>query len=455
MELNADSPYEKNKRTGEAHTLMALRYRSGSDDGTRASYGSPFTRKDGKLTDEKALRYRSGSDDGTRASYGSPFTRKDGKLTDEKVRQPFKRFTNLFSRRCTFAAGTIVQQSTSWLGQILCSFDKFFKGLLYMKPWNIKTMSIAEAAITAVLNSRTVTLAAANPPSGRYDDLNTAQDSIDLQTTILSRVDLIFIVKGIRMFKVYSSANAANDPRDTKDDNCLKRYIQYCRIMSRPLLSKNAAKSLQKSYVKIRQIRLLILAAVKLILLCGCDSVTTDVAVASEHVETVHRYDYEANSILFSWLLSIGLFSQLVKRFVSFRLAIHLLWTTKKKLSDTGSRHTYAHCVTSLPSEGTNHGSANSEATYPCSRMLDSVRQKALISGTVFFTKERCEIKENGVATDSVMFQPLPVSCSIYNTRKNISDSPCLKVRAYAKWYYYECIIIQLTCLFFALGLAH
>ncbi|PWA72312.1 minichromosome maintenance 5 protein [Artemisia annua] len=177
-------------------------------------------------------------------------------------------------------------------------------------------MSIAEAAITAVLNSRTVTLAAANPPSGRYDDLKTAQDSIDLQTTILSRVDLIFIVKGIRMFKVYSSANAANDPRDTKDDNCLKRYIQYCRIMSRPRLSKNAAKLLQKSYVKIRQTghassigenrlnKCRLEHKMKqnrwiVIRLDGCSfrSVTTDVAVASEHVETVHRYDYEANSI--------------------------------------------------------------------------------------------------------------------------------------------------------------
>ncbi|PWA73654.1 minichromosome maintenance 5 protein [Artemisia annua] len=117
-----------------------------------------------------------------------------------------------------------------------------------------QTMYIAKAGITAVLNSRTVVLAAANPPSGHYDDLKTAEDNIDLQTTILSRFDLIFIVKGIRMFKVYASANAANDPKDTKDDNWLKRYIQYCRIMSRPRLSKNADKSLQKTYIKNRQI---------------------------------------------------------------------------------------------------------------------------------------------------------------------------------------------------------
>ncbi|KAL8161709.1 hypothetical protein V2J09_013198 [Rumex salicifolius] len=63
-----------------------------------------------------------------------------------------------------------------------------------------QTISIAKAGITIALNSRTSVLAAANPPSGRYDNLKTAQDNIDLQTTILSWFDLIFIVKDIRMY---------------------------------------------------------------------------------------------------------------------------------------------------------------------------------------------------------------------------------------------------------------
>ncbi|XP_024961246.1 DNA replication licensing factor MCM5 [Cynara cardunculus var. scolymus] len=127
-----------------------------------------------------------------------------------------------------------------------------------------QTISIAKAGITTVLNSRTSVLAAANPPSGRYDDLKTAQDNIDLQTTILSRFDLIFIVKDIRMYsqdkniashiiRVHASADSANDARDTKDDNWLKRYIQYCRTMSQPRLSDSAATLLQESYVRIRQ----------------------------------------------------------------------------------------------------------------------------------------------------------------------------------------------------------
>ncbi|KAI3811280.1 hypothetical protein L1987_21001 [Smallanthus sonchifolius] len=127
-----------------------------------------------------------------------------------------------------------------------------------------QTISIAKAGITTVLNSRTSVLAAANPPSGRYDDLKTAQDNIDLQTTILSRFDLIFIVKDVRMFsqdkiiaahiiKVHASANANNDPRDPKEDNWLKKYIQYSRTTTQPRLSDSAAKLLQANYVKIRQ----------------------------------------------------------------------------------------------------------------------------------------------------------------------------------------------------------
>ncbi|CAN6699887.1 unnamed protein product [Malus baccata var. baccata] len=129
-----------------------------------------------------------------------------------------------------------------------------------------QTISIAKAGITTVLNSRTSVLAAANPPSGRYDDLKTAQDNIDLQTTILSRFDLIFIVKDIRMYsqdktiashiiKVHASAGAAlGDGRVvSKEENWLKRYIQYCRTECHPRLSETASRELQSNYVKIRQ----------------------------------------------------------------------------------------------------------------------------------------------------------------------------------------------------------
>ncbi|KAM7267049.1 hypothetical protein ACFE04_009215 [Oxalis oulophora] len=119
-----------------------------------------------------------------------------------------------------------------------------------------QTISIAKAGITTVLNSRTSVLAAANPPSGRYDDL---------KTTILSRFDLIFIVKDIRMYsqdkiiashvvKLHASADTiTSDTRTVKEVNWLKRYLQYCRTECRPRLSESASKMLADQYVKIRQ----------------------------------------------------------------------------------------------------------------------------------------------------------------------------------------------------------
>ncbi|KQK01163.1 DNA replication licensing factor MCM5 [Brachypodium distachyon] len=133
-----------------------------------------------------------------------------------------------------------------------------------------QTISIAKAGITTVLNSRTSVLAAANPISGRYDDLKTAQDNIDLQTTILSRFDLIFIVKDVRMYeqdkrianhiiKVHASGAATTsknmemDANTNEGENWLKRYIEYCRNTCRPRLSEKAAEMLQNKYVEIRQ----------------------------------------------------------------------------------------------------------------------------------------------------------------------------------------------------------
>lgn len=131
-----------------------------------------------------------------------------------------------------------------------------------------QTISIAKAGITTVLNSRTSVLAAANPPSGRYDDLKTAQENIDLQTTILSRFDLIFIVKDAsdhhrdmeiarHVVTVHATASAAavgrhqEQPEDK--ENFLRRYVEYSRGHCRPRLSESAAALLQNSYVKIRQ----------------------------------------------------------------------------------------------------------------------------------------------------------------------------------------------------------
>jgi len=57
-----------------------------------------------------------------------------------------------------------------------------------------QTISIAKAGITTTLNSRCSVLAAANSVFGRWDDTR-GQENIDFMPTILSRFDMIFVVK--------------------------------------------------------------------------------------------------------------------------------------------------------------------------------------------------------------------------------------------------------------------
>jgi len=62
-----------------------------------------------------------------------------------------------------------------------------------------QTISIAKAGISTVLNCRVAVLAVANPPSGRYDDAHNSEENIDLQTTILSRFDLVYLMRDERL----------------------------------------------------------------------------------------------------------------------------------------------------------------------------------------------------------------------------------------------------------------
>ena len=64
-----------------------------------------------------------------------------------------------------------------------------------------QTISVAKAGITTRLNSRTSVLAAANPIHGRITTTTDINNQIELQTTILSRFDCIFIVRDINTNK--------------------------------------------------------------------------------------------------------------------------------------------------------------------------------------------------------------------------------------------------------------
>lgn len=129
-----------------------------------------------------------------------------------------------------------------------------------------QTISIAKAGITTILNARTSVLAAANPIFGRYDDLKSPGENIDFQTTILSRFDLIFIVRdehdrnrdetiakhvmGIHMggAGIQDAAHNAEIPVEK-----MKRYISYAKSRCAPRMSPEAAEKLSSHFVSIRR----------------------------------------------------------------------------------------------------------------------------------------------------------------------------------------------------------
>ncbi|XP_077996532.1 DNA replication licensing factor mcm5-like [Glandiceps talaboti] len=126
-----------------------------------------------------------------------------------------------------------------------------------------QTISIAKAGITTTLNSRTSVLAAANSVFGRWDDTK-GDENIDFMPTILSRFDMIFVVKdehdeardtrlAKHVMNVHMNALQTTAPDEGELDlNFLKKFIAYIRGKCGPRISEAAADKLKNRYVLMR-----------------------------------------------------------------------------------------------------------------------------------------------------------------------------------------------------------
>ena len=128
-----------------------------------------------------------------------------------------------------------------------------------------QTISISKAGITTILNTRTAVLAAANPMFGSWNSLEETADQMDFATTILSRFDLIFLVRDVRDFNrdkeiathilglhagaASAQSDDANVPIPVAE---LRKYIHFCKTRAEPRLTEGAASFLLNHYVKIR-----------------------------------------------------------------------------------------------------------------------------------------------------------------------------------------------------------
>uniref|UniRef100_K3W6E1 DNA replication licensing factor MCM5 n=1 Tax=Globisporangium ultimum (strain ATCC 200006 / CBS 805.95 / DAOM BR144) TaxID=431595 RepID=K3W6E1_GLOUD len=160
-------------------------------------------------------------------------------------------------------------------GGVVCidEFDKMRESdrVAIHEAMEQQTISIAKAGITTILNSRASVLAAANPVFGRYDDMRSASENIDLMSTILSRFDMIFIVRDIQddtrdrqmaahVVRIHTNSlgtvNGAKSAVEEKTGEyepwLMKKFITYCRTRCAPRLSVHAAQALQDFYVGVR-----------------------------------------------------------------------------------------------------------------------------------------------------------------------------------------------------------
>jgi len=122
------------------------------------------------------------------------------------------------------------------------------------------TVSIAKGGIVATLNARTAILAASNPSLGRYESHRTVAENISLPVTILSRFDLIFVLRDVpnkesdgkmsaHILEIHRKGLSPIEPPISPD--LLRKYITYAKGV-RPTLTPEAVQRLNDFYLAMR-----------------------------------------------------------------------------------------------------------------------------------------------------------------------------------------------------------
>ena len=119
---------------------------------------------------------------------------------------------------------------------------------------------IAKGGIVATLNARTSILAAANPTLGRYNPYQTIGQNINLPVTLLSRFDVIFVLKDVpdaekdaTMAEHILGLHRAAGSTITSQVNpeLFRKYISYAKRI-KPILTEDVITRFRDFYVKMR-----------------------------------------------------------------------------------------------------------------------------------------------------------------------------------------------------------
>ncbi len=122
------------------------------------------------------------------------------------------------------------------------------------------TVSVAKGGIVATLNARTAVLAAANPSLGRYEPNRTVAENVPLPVTILSRFDLIFVLRDVPNKEADGKMSqhileihrrGVSPVEAPVDAELLRKYVSYAKGI-KPVLSTEALKRLRDFYLAMR-----------------------------------------------------------------------------------------------------------------------------------------------------------------------------------------------------------
>jgi len=125
-----------------------------------------------------------------------------------------------------------------------------------------QTASIAKGGIVATLNARTSILAAANPLYGKYDPYKNITENVNLPIPLLTRFDLIFVVRDIprkekdmRIAKHILGLHRHGVPSSKSliDVDILTKYLAYAKTID-PVLTIEAEEKILEYYMKMRNV---------------------------------------------------------------------------------------------------------------------------------------------------------------------------------------------------------
>ena len=125
-----------------------------------------------------------------------------------------------------------------------------------------QTCSVAKGGIVATLNARTSILSAANPIYGKYDPYKNITENVNLPVPLLTRFDLIFIVRdspdkekdnlvASHILEIHRDAEQAARP--AIDIDLFSKYLSYAKHIE-PTLTPEAIDIVRSYYMDMRRI---------------------------------------------------------------------------------------------------------------------------------------------------------------------------------------------------------